>query len=248
MINNVSGHYDSIKKDLAQITFLCDRNFGIGSDGIIFLNFIKDADFEMEFFNPDGTKSFCGNGARCAVSFAKRSGLIKNFSRFLAIDGFHDSHYLGDSIKIKINNVDTIIEELPNTYIIDTGSPHYVHYLEESFDSIDFLHYCKSIRFSNRFIDKGINVNLVKEINKNKLNIRTYERGVENETLACGTGVTAVALSYAFKNKLLNNQQINILTLGGELMVEFVQKKDGVFSDIWLIGEAKLVYEGSIHI
>lgn len=248
MINNLDGHYDLIKNDVSKIIFLCNRNFGIGSDGIIFLNSKKEVDFEMDFFNPDGSKSFCGNGARCAVSFAKKMKLIDVFSTFSAIDGVHESYFLGNTVKIKIHDINQIGEEDNNTFILDTGSPHYVHFQEKPLDSFDFLNYSREIRFSDRFIEKGININLAKQISLNKIEIRTYERGVENETQACGTGVTAAALALAFKNKLYDKQELNVMTLGGELIVEFVQQKKGVFTDVWLIGDAKFIYEGSIFI
>ena len=248
MVDNLKGHYNAFKTDLSNISKICSRNFGVGSDGIIFINHHKDFPFEMEFFNPDGSKSFCGNGARCAVSFANQLDLELDSSIFYAIDGSHEYFLLGESVRIQMNNVDQIEELSEDVFILNTGSPHYVHFSDLLFDQDDFISFSKKIRFSEDFIEDGINVNLVKFSTTLSIKMRTYERGVENETLSCGTGVTAAALSFGFRQSLFGSQKIEVETMGGLLTVEFHQNQKGFFQNIWLTGNAKFVYEGSFKL
>ena len=248
MVDNIKGHYNAFKRDLSNISKICNRNFGVGSDGIIFINHHKDFAFEMEFFNPDGSKSFCGNGARCAVSYANQLDLQIDSPIFYAIDGHHEYFLSGESVRIQMNNVDRIEEISEDVFILNTGSPHYVHFSDSLFDQDDFISFSKNIRFSKDFIEDGINVNLVKFLTSFSIKMRTYERGVENETLSCGTGVTAAALSFGFRQGLLGSQKIEVETMGGLLIVDFHQNKKGVFENIWLTGNAKFVYEGSVKL
>ncbi len=226
----------------------CNRRFGIGSDGIIFLGVSKQSDFEMDFYNPDGSQSFCGNGSRCVVQFAKDLGIIREKALFTAIDGDHQAIFNTDQggtrISIRMNDVNRI-EVVENDLFIDTGSPHYISYRQEN-DTRDILSFGKKIRYSERFRTAGTNVNLVRETGDGAIEIETYERGVENETWSCGTGATACALSLA-KIRNLEKGSIHVKVKGGQLLVHFNKSATG-FSDIWLEGPAAFVYRGRIDV
>ena len=200
----------------------CNRRFGVGSDGIIFIEKSKTVDFVMDFYNPDGSQSFCGNGSRCAVAFAYRLKIITSKScSFEAIDGIHEASIIGEQIKVQMKDVAKVIE-IDADYFIHTGSPHYISYCSEN-DSRDIFTYGREIRNSEEYKKEGTNVNLVEEINPRAIRIRTYERGVENETFACGTGATAAALSLAFKNHS-SEGVIDVAVKGGDLSVYFIQE------------------------
>lgn len=227
------------------IAALCHRRTGIGADGLILLENDPTLDFRMIYFNADGSEStMCGNGGRCIIAFARHLGLIVNETEFEAIDGIHFG---------KIENVNQVhlsmhdvlsIEKSGQDYILDTGSPHYVRWSEVPIEEADITGIGKSIRYNERFREKGINVNLIQETG-NQLWVRTYERGVEDETLSCGTGVTAAALVFAKEKGLTGKNIIDIVTKGGNLRVSFTVEGEG-FTNIWLIGPAQLVFKGEI--
>ena len=230
------------KYDLNNVKKLCDRKFGIGADGLILIENHNDCDFEMVYFNSDGSQSFCGNGSRCAVAFAKHLGIIQNETKFLAIDGMHEATIkLGGEVRLKMNPVNEI-EKGNDYFFINTGSPHYIKYVN-NVSEIDITKEAQAIRYSERFKAEGTNVNFA-EVQENQLKVRTYERGVEDETLSCGTGVTAVALSAAHQN--LYNNECPIEVMGGNLKIEFNKKSKNSYDDIWLVGPAKFVYKGEI--
>ena len=240
---------DSIKEDFPflkkQIVELCDRKFGVGSDGLIIIKSHKEFDFEMQFFNPDGSSSFCGNGSRCAVLYCFHQGLIQAKCSFLTIDGAHTAKILNnDSVMISIVEPVSVNKLSNGDFTVNTGSPHYIQFTE-NFKSLDFLNHCKSIRNNDVYINDGINVNIVKKL-KDGIEIRTYERGVENETLSCGSGVTAAALTFAYQNKFVGNS-VNVKTKGGDLKVNFKKESD-FFKDIYLIGPSKFVFSGEFHL
>ncbi|MFT6503077.1 MAG: diaminopimelate epimerase [Crocinitomicaceae bacterium] len=242
MIDNVNGGHDTLT--IRQIQFLCDRKMGIGADGLIKISSHSDFDFEVEYFNSDGTQSFCGNGARCSVSFAKSLGLLDEKTSFMAIDGPHVASINKEGIvRLEMLPVDGIASDR-NDYIMDTGSPHFVRAVGNS-DETEIVEFGKSIRYSERFKEEGINVNLVKFTGKNEVKVETYERGVEDETLSCGTGVTASALVYMMIDT--ESKYVDVSTKGGVLKVEATQTKNG-FENIWLSGPALKVYDGSIII
>ena len=224
---------------------ICCRRFGVGSDGVIFIENHHSFDFEMDFFNPDGSKSFCGNGSRCAVAFAKYLAVFsENKTVFEAIDGRHEAEILGRQVKVNMNPVKTI-EKIKNDYFLNTGSPHYIKYVND-FSELDIVEYGRSIRYSNQFKVNGTNVNIVKENSALSISIKTYERGVEAETLACGTGATACALSFANNNKLTKGE-VEVKAVGGDLKVFFEKESEG-FKNIWLQGPAEFVFKGEFEI
>jgi diaminopimelate epimerase len=242
MIDNRSSFFPS--EDLALVQQLCSRRFGIGADGLILIQTHDEADFEMVYFNADGSRSFCGNGSRCAVAFSKFLGIIENTCRFLAIDGFHEAKIdKQGQVHLKMNDVNGI-ETIEEDLFLNTGSPHYIHYVDDV-HAEDVVAYGRSIRYGTRFKKQGTNVNLV-HCSDGKLYVRTYERGVEDETFSCGTGVTAVALSAYFKG--LGSSPFPIITKGGNLEVSFESSGKDSFHSIWLIGPAEYVFQGEIDV
>ena len=240
MIDNFNGTYDKLSK--TDIKLLCDRNFGIGSDGLILINESKTLDFEMKFFNPDASSSFCGNGARCAVAFAQFLGINNQKVKFSAFDGTHEAFLSDKKVTITIQDVQEVKEINEDVFVINTGSPHYISYDSSLLN--DFVEQARKIRHSTSFLPDGINVNIVSEIDKKTLKIKTYERGVENETLACGTGIVAAALSYLYKNDIYGNSSIHVISEGGELLVQTDYSKNKGFENICLKGSAELIFEG----
>ena len=244
MINNLSGNYDNLS--IAQICQICDRRFGIGADGLIKINNHPTLDFEVDYYNADGSKSFCGNGARCAVMFAKSLGLSINSTNFLGIDGQHNAILdENDLVHLEMNDVQGI-EILEDAYVLHTGSPHYVAF-NKDLSHENIVSIGKEIRYSDLYRAQGINVNLMQVLEKNLISIATYERGVEDETLSCGTGATACAMVYAFANKLEGKQLIEVKVKGGNLKVSFIASLDGEFTDVRLIGPANFVYQGEVN-
>jgi diaminopimelate epimerase len=232
-----------------QVAFLCDRHFGIGSDGLMLLSEMKGFDFGMTYFNSDGNEStMCGNGGRCMAAFARLLGIIDTTAHFHAIDGTHEAtlvNELNHLKQIRLKMKDVVVEE-PNCgyFFIDTGSPHTIIF-SNNVNRLDIIKKARKIRYDTCFAEEGTNVNFV-EIKNDHLFVRSYERGVEDETLSCGTGITASALAAAVMNPD-NPGFYFIKTRGGDLKVSFRQERN-VFSDIWLEGPAKMVYKGEIEI
>lgn len=234
-----------------QIKFLCDRKFGIGADGLMFYDNSLEFDFSMTYFNSDGEKgSMCGNGGRCLAAFSRYIGNKNTMMKFTAVDGIHEAEIIDsdkNSSYVKLKMMDRPEYKIMDQYFeVDTGSPHYITF-EKNIDELDVLLEGRKIRYNSIYRSEGINVNFV-EAKNNQLFVRTYERGVENETLSCGTGVTASTIAYSIKTKNTNSfQQYNILSLGGNLKVEFNYENEQ-FQNIWLSGAAKLVFKGQIEI
>ena len=227
--------------DTALIAQMCDRKFGIGADGLILLHNHADYDFQMIYFNADGRESsMCGNGGRCIVAFAYQLQLIDNQTTFLAIDGKHEARIVGKTVELKMCDVSQT-NSGEGFYTLDTGSPHYIKFVD-SVAEVDVFTEGKTIRNSPPFKAEGINVNFV-ENTANGIRVATYERGVEDETLSCGTGVTAAALAYYLQNGYSAGHAIPVETKGGNLEVRF-QPSDEGFSEIWLCGAAERVFEG----
>lgn len=243
MIDNRSGKWDHLS--LNSIRAICDRRFGIGADGLIKLNSSEGYDFEVDYYNSDGSKSFCGNGARCAVAFAKSKGINTAHVKFLAIDGEHEASQVGGIVSLLMNDVN-LVRSIGKDYELNTGSPHYIHFVD-NLENFPVYEQGQKIRYSETYKEQGINVNFVEITGKNDLFIRTYERGVEDETLSCGTGVTAAALAYAVEKELEGEQIISIKTRGGQLQVRFTRNGLTQFSEIFLIGPAVKVFEGEYN-
>ena len=224
---------------------LCHRRFGIGADGLMFLTKHEDYDFEMHYFNADGNLgSMCGNGGRCIVAFAKQLGIIDRETNFLAVDGPHYARISenGEWVDLQMIDVDTVNQD-GEAYVLNTGSPHYVA-LQTGLKDLDVFHEGKSIRYNDTYKTEGINVNFVED-KGDHLFVRTYERGVEDETYACGTGVTAVAMAMAKHKNLSGHIKTDIKVLGGDIKIEF--DYDGTtFTNVFLCGPAKLVFEGEV--
>ncbi len=228
-----------------QVNDICNRRFGVGADGLMLLQSAEGYDFKMKYYNADGKEgSMCGNGGRCLVQFAFDSGIKKEKYLFIAVDGEHEATF-GEHgwVQLKMKNVDDITTHHGDS-ILDTGSPHYVK-LVANLSSYDVVEKGREIRNSEQFVTHGINVNFVEQLPR-KLVVRTYERGVEDETFSCGTGVTASALVFAHNENGFN--RVDIQTQGGQLAVEFDKIGDHSFENIWLCGPAKFVFNGALTI
>jgi diaminopimelate epimerase len=234
-----------IALSIEQIAFLCHRRFGIGADGLMLLQSIDSADFEMVYFNADGNEStMCGNGGRCIAAFAHRLGITGDTMEFMAIDGKHRAMMLpGDIVALHMQDVNTI-EFKEDHAILNTGSPHFVQWVDDA-ATIDVFAKGREIRNRSEFQPKGINVNFVNRT-QDGINIRTYERGVEDETLACGTGVTAAAIASVGKQS--GNFTISVKAMGGILSVSFDKKSDATAEHIILTGGATFVFEGTVEL
>ncbi len=242
----IDNRDNSIELTAEQIKRLCDRRFGIGADGLMLLENEVGIDFKMVYYNSDGNESsMCGNGGRCITAFAKRLGIIESSVKFIAIDGLHDAKIIDDFVSLKMNDVKQV-EIGDDFYFLNTGSPHYVKFVN-NIDALDVYNEGKNIRYNSRFKEEGTNVNFI-ERTENELIVRTYERGVENETLSCGTGVTAAALVAAIANKSAGKNNCMIKTLGGNLNVKFEKVLDNHFYNIWLEGAATFVFEAKIEL
>ena len=241
LIDNRSLFFDKSNVDF--ISKICNRNIGVGADGLILLENYQNLDFKMIYFNSDGKEtSMCGNGGRCIVSFANKLSIIKDRAKFMAIDGIHEGFVDKGIVSLQMNNVN-LIEQIENGYVLDTGSPHYVKFCD-SINELDVVSDGREIRNEKKISHNGINVNFVQVINNSCIKVRTYERGVENETLSCGTGVVASVLS-AFKRGFVEENKIKIITLGGDLHVSF-NFNNSIFENIWLEGPAVEVFKGKI--
>lgn len=232
------------KNNTKLIEELCDRRFGIGADGLILLENDNSTDFRMVYYNSDGNESsMCGNGGRCLVAFAKKMNVINNETTFIATDGLHHATISENGIvSLQMKDVDQI--NIQSDYVfLNTGSPHHVT-LVDDLEHFDVATNGAKIRYSDLYGKAGSNVNFVNQISENHFAVRTYERGVEDETLSCGTGVTAVAIAMNAIGKTAANQ-IELDVQGGKLEVSF-EKNNGVYSNVHLIGPATFVFEGEV--
>ena len=226
--------------DQELIAALCERRLGIGADGLILLRNHNKLDFEMLYFNSDGFQStMCGNGGRCIIAFANLLGICKKQTIFFAIDGEHEGKIINENIYLKMQDV-TKIDKVNDGLVLNTGSPHFVKMVDE-INSLDVNQEGSRIRNSSIFKADGINVNFVNDA----LEVRTYERGVESETLSCGTGVVATAIAMHYTN-FIKEDCVDIKTKGGFLVVSFESMND-IYRNIWLSGEASMVYSGEFE-
>jgi len=234
------------KNNTKLVEYLCDRRFGVGADGLILLENDNATDFKMVYYNSDGNQSsMCGNGGRCLVAFAKQLGIIESKTTFIATDGLHHAT-ISDAgiVSLQMKDVDALkIEE--DYVFLDTGSPHHVQ-LVEDLKNYPIKEKGAAIRYGKLYGQAGSNVNFVNQNYADTFSVRTYERGVEDETLSCGTGVTAVAIAMKAIGKTTSNQ-IKLNVEGGKLEVSF-QEKDGKYVDVFLKGPATFVFEGSVEI
>ena len=226
---------------------LCDRHFGIGADGILLVQHSEGYDFGMNYFNSDGSPAtFCGNGGRCITAYAHRMGITSNTSRFMAADGIHHARITennGQVMIVELGMQDPVIYSIDNNLIyLNTGTFHTVKFVDNP-DNVDILESGREIRFDARFEPHGTNVNFARLLKK-ELYVRTYEKGVENETLSCGTGVTASAIAASLK---YGGDAFYVNTAGGRLFVSFTRVND-TFKQVKLTGPAKLVFEGTLEI
>lgn len=243
ILDNRNGDYSFTKE---QVALLCHRRFGIGADGLMLLNKLPGFDFEMKYYNADGGEStMCGNGGRCLTKFAFDRGIIKRDYRFMAIDGEHEASIeLDGTVALKMKDVHQVRYE-HGDYILDTGSPHYVH-LVNDVNHVNVVEKGRQIRYNDTFKAEGINVNFVQQTDQpDEIIVRTYERGVEDETFSCGTGVTAAAL-VCYHNENGYNR-LEVKTKGGHLSVEYDRFGDS-YQNVWLIGPAVKVFAGEISI
>ena len=237
----------SFPKDTEIIKKLCDRRFGIGGDGLILLENAAEGDFKTDFkmvyYNSDGNEStMCGNGGRCIVAFAHFLDIFEDKCTFMAIDGLHEAEMNFGTVKLKMIDVENI-KNIDEDFELNTGSPHFVKYVE-NLENFDVYKNGYAIRNSERYAQEGINVNFVEKTAENKIFVRTYERGVEDETYSCGTGVTACSLVYMLQNHV---DKVGVKVLGGNLKV-YAEKAENGFKNVWLEGPAKQVFKGKINL
>jgi diaminopimelate epimerase len=241
VIDNRTANYSFSKE---QIEKICHRKYGIGADGLMLIEKDPALDFNLVYYNSDGSQSLCGNGSRAAVRMASLLGIVNGKASFNAYDGAHLAELMPNGmVKLKMNPVSKT-DTIGSDQFINTGSPHFIRFVESA-DQFPVFDEGKKIRYSDGFKPGGTNVNFVQPLNDNTIFVRTYERGVENETLSCGTGVVASALAASFNGY---KSPISVKTLGGELSVEFKSGLNGTFTDIYLIGPAKLVFEGYLEL
>ncbi len=229
------------------VSFLCDRHFGIGADGLILLLDNKESDFRMKYFNSDGLEgTMCGNGGRCITAFARNLGIINDKADFTGIDGSHFANILEpELVSLKMIDVDSIAV-FEDGFLVETGSRHFVT-IRENISDLDVYNEGSEIRHQKRFGKAGTNVNFIQHTSLNSFKIRTFERGVENETLACGTGSVASAITSWFVQKP-DKSSYSIEATGGILQVRFTPRENGTFTDVWLEGPVKVVFKGQITI
>lgn len=241
MIDNRNGEFP--KEDVKLISSLCERHTGIGADGLILLEDDPESDFKMVYFNADGKEgSMCGNGGRCVVAFARKLGLIEHTTTFSAADGLHEAEFVNGDVSLKMQDVESIREK-PDYLFLDTGSPHHVQIVKD-LQAFDVEKEGRRLRYS-LYGKSGSNINFVEGTDKNTFSVRTYERGVENETLSCGTGVTAVALAMHHLG-YTHARDVRVDTPGGQLSVSF-DRENGRYVDIFLKGPFEEVYKGSME-
>jgi len=224
---------------------LCNRRFGIGADGLMLLQQSDKFDFSMRYFNSDGREAtMCGNGGRCIAAFAWKLGLISDKTEFKAVDGVHQAiRYTDGTIALRMNDV-TTVNQIGKDFFLDTGSPHYVRFVDDV-DEVQVLEKGRKIRQDPSISEDGTNVNFVQALKSGEIAMRTYERGVENETYACGTGAIASAIStHLYTEADIFSYKIQVR--GGTLAVDFKHNNDKGFYDIWLTGPAEFVFKGQI--
>jgi diaminopimelate epimerase len=245
LVDNRANTFSSLSQK--EIERICDRRFSIGADGLMMLNNRDGYDFEMKYYNADGNPgSMCGNGGRCIVLFAYNLGMHKSSFRFIASDGEHEAEIEtgANIVNLKMKDVSGF-KEVNGDFIVDTGSPHYIKFVTDVMD-IDVVKEGTDIRYSEAFAKEGINVNFVEEKKADEIIVRTYERGVEDETFSCGTGVTACAIICHHNDVGYND--VMVTTKGGRLDVKYDRKIDNSYTNIWLCGPAVKAFDGKVDV
>lgn len=244
MIDNRTEFFS--KENIKLIAHLCDRRFGIGGDGLILLENDAQSDFKMVYYNSDGNQSsMCGNGGRCLVAFAKKLNVIQKTTTFIATDGLHHATISDDGL-VALRMIDvTDVKVNPDYVFMNTGSPHHVQIVDD-LENYDIKANGAQIRYSDLYGQAGSNINFVKQIDESTFSLRTYERGVEDETLSCGTGATAVAIAMNVLGKT-DSSSVNLNVEGGKLIVSF-NRYDNIFTEVTLKGPAEFVFKGTIEI
>lgn len=245
LIDNRSAEYSLSRQEIGRI---CDRRFGVGADGLMLIEKDPELDFKLIYYNSDGSQSLCGNGSRAAVHFASTLGLVNGRTSFNAYDGEHSAQILESGlIRLRMNDVNSM-DSKGEDYFVNTGSPHHVRFVRSVRD-YPVIDEGRKTRYDEQYQPGGTNVNFVELMDDNAIFVRTYERGVEDETLSCGTGVVAAALAATFKGY---TSPVRVEATGGELTVEFKSGQPagqgGAFVDIFLIGPAKMVFEGFLEL
>lgn len=248
LIDNRTNGYSFSKEQIEQ---LCDRRFGVGADGLMLIEKHPSLDFNLIYYNSDGSQSLCGNGSRAAVVMAATLGLLKANTKFNAYDGAHEAQLLDTGIvRLKMNDVN-VVKKSGDEYFINTGSPHHLRFVKDV-NSYPVVEEGRKIRYSETYAPAGTNVNFIQLLDNNTIAVRTYERGVEDETFSCGTGVTAAALAASLHGY---TSPVHVKVKGGELSVEFIVVNSGpsgslpiTFHEIFLIGPAKMVFEGDLEL
>lgn len=236
----------SFPVETSLIERLCDRRFGIGGDGLILIQPADGYDFKMVYFNADGNEgTMCGNGGRCAVRFASDLGIIGEKTHFIAVDGPHDAIVTPETISLKMIDV-TGVNQYDDHDFLNTGSPHYIAFVDKV-EEVPVYSLGSAIRYGNQYGPLGgTNVNFVEVKEPNSIKIRTYERGVEDETFSCGTGATAAAIAHYLRNGA--DSSVAVEVVGGQLHISFEPKEGTEFTNIWLTGPAQKVYSGTIDL
>jgi diaminopimelate epimerase len=245
LIDNRSAGYQFTVDQIRQI---CDRKFGVGADGLMLIEKHPSLNFNLIYYNSDGSQSLCGNGSRAAVQFASTLGIVNGHAKFQAYDGPHEAELLPEGIiRLKMGDVKEV-KKIGDDFFVNTGSPHYIRFVPDV-QTYPVFKEGREIRYSDNYKPGGTNANFAQLLPNNAVFIRTYERGVENETLSCGTGVTAVAIAASLKGYA---SPLSIKTLGGNLTVEFkfghTAGQAGQFSEVFLVGPAKMVFEGDLEL
>jgi len=248
VIDNRTGEYSFSKE---QIEKICNRRFGVGADGLMLIEKHPTLDFNLVYYNSDGSQSLCGNGSRAAVMMAATLGLLKTNTTFNAYDGAHEAELVNAGIvRLKMNDV-SVVKKSGEEYFINTGSPHHLRFVQDV-NTYPVVEEGRKIRNSETYAPAGTNANFIQLLDHKTIAVRTYERGVEDETLSCGTGVTAAALAASFHGY---TSPVHIKVKGGELSVEFKATYSGpsgsppvTFHDVFLIGPAKMVFEGNLEL
>lgn len=244
ILDNQDGSFSSLTA--AQIRFLCSRRLGVGADGLLLLNKHEEYEYQMLYHSVTGEEAnMCGNGARCLIKYLSDIGIKKTTYRFLASDGVHEAEVdMQGLVRLKMKDVPRI-SELKNHFILDTGTLNYVQFVQD-LSKINVREEGRKIRYSEDFAAEGINVNFVESLDNHRIFVRTYESGLEDETLSCGTGITAAALVSAHHGNGFN--EVIAESRGGKLSVEFELLKEKQYSNIWLCGAAEFVFKGEMNL